>query len=176
MTAVSNSSTRSIGRRINVRVIVFILILVAPIGAISYLLIKSMLNGGVEMTAQGAVVDLKALGNFPFNKITGTLNDVPQRYRNLDNQKVILTGFITPDSGAGSSANRFTLVYNVQLCCFSGPPQVQERVYCFMKSEKRLPPDTQLVKVSGTLHVRLVKENGVITSVYDLDVDQGPEI
>src|SRR6059058_2076282 len=79
-------------------------------------------------------VDLKALGNFPFDQNNGSINDIPPAFRALEGKKVLLDGFMYSPRNAGDKGHEFQLVYNVTKCCFSGPPQVQERVYGYVHS------------------------------------------
>src|SRR5262249_15408102 len=124
-------------------------------------------------------VNLRALGNFEFDPDYGKITDVPARYRELEGQKVLLSGEIYSLHEAGPNVGEFQLVYSIQKCCFNGPPRVQER--CFATVSR----DTKKVtvrgdgyhNVMGTLHVTVKREKlpngelGGVTEVYHLDVD-----
>lgn len=84
----------SIGRRINVRMITVVAVFGLLVGFPVYTFVKAQLNGGVEHTSYGEKVDLKAMGNFPFNESNGTVNDIPLKFRALDGKQVILQGFV----------------------------------------------------------------------------------
>jgi len=81
-------------------------------------------------------------------------------------------------SSAGSRGTEFQFVYNVTKCCFSGPPLVQERVYGHVtKGDVPLFDMFTFARVTGTLHVRVVRDDGgAIHSVYDLDVDKAEPV
>jgi hypothetical protein len=67
----------------------------------------------------------------------------------------------------------FELVYSIAKCCFGGPPQVQERVFAHVPKDMRIPNLTySFANVYGTIHVGVKEDNGVVTSVYDLDVQK----
>jgi hypothetical protein len=159
--------------RFNVRLLVFVLAISAPFLYIVGSAIWSSVTGGISDRGAYKEVDLKLLGNFNFDDRTGTLENVPAQYRALDGQKVLLRGYMFSPETAGDKGLKFQFVYDVNKCCFSGPPLVQERV--FVKASKEVPIYDQytLADVVGTLHVRLVRSQpgGPVISVYDLDAE-----
>ena len=160
--------------RVNVRLIAFLLIVSAPFVWIVGSAVRHSMSGGVVDRGGFKEVDLKALGNFPFDGVEGKLEDVPKRFRELDGQKVLLKGFMFSPESAGGRGRKFQFVYNVANCCFNGEPQVQERVFAYAKKDNiDLYPQDVFAEVTGTLHVRVEKDSltGKITSVYDLDVE-----
>ena len=165
------STHRPVSRRINFRLLAFIVVVGGLVGYPVYLMLDSW--GGTRQVGQYTELNLKAIGNFPFPDSGGRTEDVPQRWRELDGKKVLLQGEIfAPD--AGSEMTNFQLVYSIQKCCFNGPPKVQERVFAYLPPGRPLPNyDQQVVaKVYGTLHVKVKSDGGVVTSVYDLDVEK----
>lgn len=160
--------------RINLRLFLFIAVISTPFIWAAYAGARLLLNGGIEDMGSYKMVDLKSLGFFNFDDVKGTIDNVPGRYRNLDGQRVALDGFMWAPDHAVRTRN-FEFVYNIQKCCFNGPPFVQERV--FVHSSTALPITGRLWRLTGTLHVRLQKnEIGTITSVYTMDVDQWQEM
>ena len=158
---------------VNVRLLVFLLVVSAPFLLIIGSAVRHSVTGGVTDRGGYKEVDLKSLGNFPFSTVDGRLEDVPQRFRELDGQKVLLRGFMYAPENAGSRGRKFQFVYNVANCCFNGPPQVQERVFGYAKDDVELFNESVFAEVTGKLHVRLVKDasTGQITSLYDMDVE-----
>ena len=133
---------------------------------------RYLFNGGVEDHGNYKVVDLKALGNFNFDQAAGGINDVPAHFRKLDGECVQLTGFMWSPSSAAQLKD-FQFVYNVAKCCFNGPPLVQERVFAhILPGSRPLPYVDNYVKLTGVIHVDVKKQDGVITSVYTLDVEK----
>ena len=166
------------GSKINVRLIVFLLLVCTPFVYIIGKSVMHAMTGGIVDRGGYKDVDLKALGNFPFDQSQGALTDVPERYRNLNGQRVRLTGFMFGAETAGDRGRKFQFVYDVNKCCFGGPPQVQERVFAYAKKDIPIYDYSVLAEVIGTLHVRVVKDNdtGAITSLFDLDVEQAQAI
>jgi len=162
----------------NLRLWIFILAISAPfLWIIGSAVIQSM-TGGISDHGDYKEVDLKQLGNFTFDDLSGKVQDVPERYRNLDGQRVLLKGYMAYPEDAKSRGRRFQFVYNVTKCCFSGPPLVQERVFAKAKSDIPIYDTNTFAEVVGTLHVRLIKEpvSGKIVSVYDLDVESAKRL
>lgn len=155
---------------INFRLILFIAVVALPLLGVGWLMVRSLLTKGVIQHGDYAEVDLKALGNFPFDEANGTRDDVPARWRELDGKRVELKGFMFNPLSARDS-NEFQFVYNVTKCCFSGPPRVQERVYAHARTDMPLFPQDECAKVVGILHVRVIRDRTqAIHSVFDLDV------
>jgi hypothetical protein len=142
------------------------------IGVPTYWYLDAAITGGVKDVGGGyKEVDLKAMSNFIFDQTSGTINDVPEKWRKLDGQKVILYGEMWQPYQAGDSVGGFELVYSIAKCCFSGPPQVQHFVKATVVDGKKVGYYDGLVKVTGTLHVDVKKANGKVERVYELDVE-----
>ena len=124
-------------KKLNVRLIVFLAVVTAPFAWFTYVFLNQTLTGGIIHHGNYTSVDLKAMGNFPFDGINGQLTDIPERYRNLDGKKVELEGFMWAGNSASSEVNRFEFVYNISKCCFNGPPLVQERVFAHGPQQRR---------------------------------------
>jgi hypothetical protein len=150
--------------------IILLLVVLVPIGWIVWTFADLTLSKGISNHGEYKIVNLKALGNFPFNDVSGTVEDVPAHFRGLDGQKVIFDGQMYVDYTTAPMVNRFQLVYSIQDCCFNGPPRVQERV--FASSQKPVPVYSQLARVYGTLHIRTLRENGKVVSVFEMDVEK----
>ena len=157
---------------LNPRLVVVVGIFALLIGFPVYSLVKAELNHGVERVAGGYHVNLKALGDYSFNEDDGTIANVPPRFRELDGKKVTLEGFVAPTNSASDRVQVFPFVYNVQKCCFGGPPKVQERVFAISR-HVAVPNTGEEVSLTGTLHVSVVKdpETSKVISVYTMDVD-----
>src|SRR5271154_3433617 len=170
---------RPLSQRINFRMIAVVGVVLFLVGYPIYTYLDAAITGGVENAGNGMKkVDLKALGNFPFDEKTSTINDVPQKWRALDGQKVILEGFMYAGNSAADNINRFQFVYNVAKCCFGGPPRVQERVFTIVPNGGTVPYYYgDMVRCTGTLHVQVVKnEAGTTNSVYVMVLDKVDEL
>ncbi len=160
-----------LSERINIRMVLFIGIIAFLIGSPVYILISEQLTGGIHHSGQYYEVNLKAMGNFTFDGNNGTINDVPQQWRDLDGKKLSLVGEIYAPSEASNEIHRFELVYSIAKCCFGGPPKVQERVFCVVPNNGTIEYQGGFANVKGTLHVKIAKDAGAVTSVYVLDVE-----
>lgn len=112
-------------------------------------------------------VDLKALGGFAFNDQAGIEQDIPDEFRKLNGKKVSLMGMMWAPASVGANVAEFQLVYHVDFSGFH-VPQPQERVFVHW-SGRRIQWFDQLVRLRGTLHVQLLRnETGTVYSVYTL--------
>lgn len=157
----------------NWRLFAFIGFFFVLFGGFGYTILSEVLTHGIHQHGNYVSVELKPLGQFPFNEQTGLLTDVPKEYRELDGKRVELKGMMWDLRSAGPQLAQFQLVYNITKCCFSGPPQVQERVFVHMPINKSVQYYDQLVSCVGKLHVRLKRDDqGTVRSVYDLDLER----
>jgi hypothetical protein len=168
-------------RKLNLRVLIFaglvFLLLVWPI----YMLVRNTLSHGIIDRGSYKEVNLKALGNFPLIPAKGTMNDVPERFRALDGRRVQLEGLVGPPlNDASRHPGQFQFVYNIQICCFGGPPYPQERVFCKPASgcaDNVYADPGGSYRMVGILHVNVQKdETGNISSVYTMDVEKSDPI
>ena len=159
-------------RRVNVRLFVFLAVILCLLGLPLYIYLDSVFTGGIKNHGDRVEVDLKAMSNFPFDQANGTANDIPQQFRALDGKRIEVTGEIWSPNSAGDGIDRFDLVYSIAKCCFNGPPQVQHFVKAHAKSDP-LPYYNGLVRVVGTLHINVKRdpEVGKVTQVYELEVE-----
>ncbi len=163
-----------LSERINVRMLVFIGVLALIVGYPVYILIDAQVSGGIRNVAGGyKQVDLKAMSSFNFDQANGNLNDIPEKWRDLNGQKVVLYGEMWQPYSANNEVAGFDLCYSIAKCCFSGPPQVQHFVQSKVTNGKSVEAYDGLVKVTGTLRVDVKKdrEAGKVVSVYQLDCD-----
>ena len=159
--------------RFNIRVLVFILIIAAIPGYVLYVMIDAQISGGIKNVAGGyKEVNLKAMSSFELDQTEGTINDVPQKWRDLNGQKVVLQGEMWQPYSANNEIAGFDLCYSIAKCCFSGPPKVQHFVKSRVMSGKTVNYYDGQVKVTGTLHVDVKSDQGKLTSVYQLDVER----
>jgi hypothetical protein len=167
-----------LSERINFRVIIFAAVILFLLGWPVFKFLSESLTGGIHDHGSYKEVDLKQLGNFSFDDYTGTVNDVPAKYRSLDGQKILLEGEIYDLQEAGPGIHDFQVVYSIAKCCFNGPPKVQERVFATAKKNAKVKYQYGVYhKVLGTLHVTTKRatlpggEQGPVIEVYHLDVD-----
>jgi hypothetical protein len=173
MDAVASDVKIPLRERINFRIILFTAVVLFLIGTPVYIFVKETVTGGIETVGDLKKVDLKAMGNFPFDEVNGTVSDIPERYRALDGQKVQLEGEVYDDTEAGDRMTRFQLVYSIAKCCFGGPPKVQERVWVQVPPDMKVPNISgAFARVSGTLKIDLNRQEGKATQVYVMSMDK----
>ncbi len=161
-----------LSERINVRMLLFAAVMLLLIGYPTYYYLDIALTGGVKDLGNGyKEVDLRAMSTFPFDQNNGTLNDVPEQWRALDGQKVVLYGEMWNGTSAGDKLATFELVYSIATCCLSGPPQIQHFVHSKVADNGMADYYSGQVKVTGTLNVDVKREAGKVVSVYQLNVE-----
>ena len=102
----------------------------------------------------------------------GSVERIPEPLRQLDGQKVHVSGFMLPVKVEGGLATEFLIVRNPLVCCYGMMPAPNEWV-CVKAPGKGVPMqmDTPL-QFSGTLHVGEIYENDFFVGVYRLDADK----
>jgi hypothetical protein len=63
------------------------------------------------------------------------------------------------------------LCYSISSCCFNGPPKVQHFVKATVLPGHDVEYSQGIVNVVGTLHVGVERGDGLVKSVYRLDVE-----
>src|SRR5437867_4355368 len=126
----------SLSERINFRLIVFILAILAPIGWVVYMYVDAVVSGGIHDRGSYIEADLKAMSLFPFDGVNGTINDVPRQWRALDGKRVQVVGEMYAPGSAAPEVRNFQVVYSIAKCCFNGPPQIQH----FVQAQARRDP------------------------------------
>jgi hypothetical protein len=162
-----------LSERINLRVIVFSLIVLAVIGTPVYWFLEETITGGIIDRGEYKEVNLQAMSLFPLDQENGKFEDIPEKWRNLDGQRVILQGEMYAPNSSSSDVSKFDLVYSISKCCNTSAPQVQHFVKSTVTGGRTVPFYGQRVEVTGTLHVKVKKTDaGGIESVYTLDVEK----
>ena len=161
-----------LSRRINFRMLALIGVLATLVGYPVSVLIDFQLNGGIKTVAGGyKLIDLKAMGSFDFDQINGARQDIPQKWRDLDGQKVILYGEMWNSSTTGDSVHNVVLCYSVMNCRVGGPPRVQHFVDARALPGKSLETYGGQVEVKGVLHVDVERQGGRVSNIYRIDVE-----
>jgi len=162
--------------RINFRLLFFSLAVLLVIGYPVYIYLEDKLTGGIRDIGDGVKqVNLKAMSSFVFDQTNGTVADIPEQWRQLDGQRVLLQGeMVPPNLSARGGAGKFQLVYSVQQCCFTGVPQIQHFIQCTVPDGDEVPYYDYQVKVLGKLTVKVTRdpETGKINGVYHVDVER----
>jgi len=157
-----------------IRVGLIIAIITSLVGYAVYATYQIMVKKGID----GDRVELQAISSFEMNQRHGTIADVPAAYRALDGKKIWLEGEVKPNTFmVMGSTTRFEICYSVQRCCVGTEPKAQHFVMCKLGGgQKMMVGDGQRVKVFGTFHVKVIRdEGGIIQSVYQMDVEKAEQ-
>ncbi|MGD0769311.1 MAG: hypothetical protein ABSB42_14095 [Tepidisphaeraceae bacterium] len=136
-----------------------------------YVYTDALITGGITRRGDLLVVDLKALSSFEMDQDTGTTQDIPLRYRQLDGKRVLLVGQMWDPYVADGQIRIFTLVYSISNCCFNGPPKIQHFIQATVPPGQAVEYSSDFVDVVGTLHVGVESAAGHVQSVYRIDVE-----
>ncbi|MGA3067084.1 MAG: hypothetical protein ABSF29_09580 [Tepidisphaeraceae bacterium] len=160
--------------RINWRIAVFGAVVLMLVGVPFYIWADEVITGGIHNHGSYKEVDLKAMSSFDMDQINGTMQDIPQKFRALEGQKVLMIGEMwAPQEAGEGKLSYFVLVYSKTKCCFNGPPLAQHFV------DGNVAPGAEVyyyetpVNVWGTVHIYVRKDaEGVIKSIYHVDVEK----
>jgi hypothetical protein len=171
--AAKRPAAKPLGERINLRLWGFL-----AVASLPFLWAAWTILGTSTIQKQGDYyfVDLKGMGNFPMDAKRDDERVIPPEVRALDGKKVKFDGEMYAPDAARDNVQQFQLVYSIVQCCMGGPPKVQERVFAFVPPGKRIPNYSgSQVEVTGTLHVKVEKQNGEAVSVFTMEVDEVKE-
>jgi len=160
-------------QRINWRLIVLASIVLIIVGVPFYIWLDEVVTGGIHDYGSYKEVDLKAMSTFDMDQQSGTMDDIPVKFRQLDGKRCLMVGEMwNPRSAGDESLSYFVLVYSKTKCCFNGPPLAQHFVDGNVVKGSKIYYYETPVKVWGTVHVFIHKDKGVIKSIYHVDVDK----
>jgi hypothetical protein len=99
-------------------------------------------------------------------------NQIPDKIKALDQQKVAVTGFMLPVKMEGGLVKEFLLVKDPMMCCYGVMPKLNEWVVVKMvgsgvKALMDIP-----ITFEGRLRVGEMYENGYLTGLYLLEGDR----
>jgi hypothetical protein len=162
-----------LAERINFRVITFVAVLVGIFLFLFGGAIKQMMTGGIVDRGDYVEVDLFTISNFEMDQALAGDDSVPQEFRELNGKRVQLIGemYRSTESRTTGDVHSFDLVYSISKCCVTSAPKIQHFIQSRVVPGKKVKYYPGLVKVVGTLHVGVQKQDGRIVSVYRLDVE-----
>ena len=163
-------AARPLSERLNLRLWIFLGVIAVP-----FLWAMWTIFGAGTITQHGDYfsVDLKGMGNFPFDAKRDTESAIPKDVLALNGKKVHFEGEMYAPSEASQYVHDFQLVYSIVACCMGGPPKVQERVFAYVPEHKKIRNYSgQQVTCTGTLHIKVVRDpSGEAVSVFTMEVD-----
>jgi hypothetical protein len=102
-------------------------------------------------------------------------NQIPDKIKALDRQKVAVTGFMLPVKMDGGLVKEFLLVKDPMMCCYGIMPKINEWVVVKMVGKGVKPLMDIPITFDGKLRVGEMYENGYLTGVYLLEGDRMAE-
>jgi len=103
-------------------------------------------------------------------------NQIPEKIKALDQQKVAVTGFMLPVKMDGGLVKEFLLVKDPMMCCYGVMPRINEWVVVKMVGKGVKPLMDIPITFEGKLRVGEMYENGYLTGVYLLEGDRMAEV
>ena len=112
-------------------------------------------------------VDFATLGGFSFDQDKGTLADIPPEIRQLDGQRIAVEGLMIP-MDQGDNISEFALVprYLERMAM-----PIQETIVARIIDGRAVGYSPDRIRVFGTLHVRISRDEGYLVCIYDMIVD-----
>jgi len=99
------------------------------------------------------------------------LKGVSGRVRKLDDQRVVIRGFMIPTRTERSRVRSFLLVRMQASCCFGLPPQLTDVLEVQVAGDPVPALRDRTVDVAGTFHVQERWTGRYLSSLYQMDAD-----
>ena len=116
-------------------------------------------------SAEAEEVDFATLSGFDY--VEGM--DLPSEVTDLDERTIRVPGFMNPEVDGEDDVEYFMLIDDA--CGCEGIPKLNEIIFCAMPEGETTDILSGTVFVEGTIYVGEQVEDGVVVSVYELDVD-----
>ena len=118
--------------------------------------------------ADGKTLDitLHELGNFEYNEDDD--KTIPDDVRKLEGAKVKVAGVMMPMDQSGR-VTRFMLVNDMMSCCYGTAPKLQNVAMVEMPKDKWIAATGDRIDVTGTLHVKVQREDGFVLSIFQIE-------
>jgi hypothetical protein len=158
-------------RRIKWRFVFFFLITGTVIAIPAYAWFWSQQPDDIVVFDTYKKVSLKALSGIPFDPANGKITDIPQRYRDLEGQRVKLAGFmVAPGAQRYTNIKNFDLFY-IDPNVGSANPPVQAHIHCTVQGNGVVRYLSGPATVWGFFHCDIHRDANTheITSIYQLE-------
>lgn len=101
-------------------------------------------------------------------------NEIPDKVKQIDGQKVAITGFMLPIDVDKGKVQRFLLLKSTLSCCFGVAPRINEVIYVeYSKKQKIQTVMDMPITVFGKLSIgQQFREDLMLVGVYQLDLDE----
>ena len=95
--------------------------------------------------------------------------ELPADVSGYNGKQVSVSGFMATEDGSEGDVEYFIIINDA--CGCEGTPKMNEMVFCVMPSGETTRLKDGRVTVTGKFHVSEEKEEGVVVSLYGLEVD-----
>lgn len=95
--------------------------------------------------------------------------DLPEEVSKLNGKQVRVSGFMATEDGSEGDVAYFIIINDA--CGCEGTPMMNEMVFCIMPEGETTTLKDGRVEVTGKFYVGEEKEEGVVVSLYGLEVD-----
>lgn len=167
----STSVQVPLSQRINVRLTLFMAIVLGMVGFVLWKFVENKVTGGIINRGSYLEVDLYTISNFEMDQSKASQDSIPKSFRDLDGKRVMLIGEMYQPYAVAGKISEFDLVYSISKCCVTTSPKIQHFVKAKVVPGKTVNYYPNLVRVIGTLHVGVEMGQGRINSIYRLDVE-----
>ena len=96
-------------------------------------------------------------------------DQIPEKVKALNDQKVAVTGFMLPVKMDGGLVKEFLLVKDPMMCCYGVMPRINEWIVVRMTGAGVKPLMDVPITFEGKLKVGEMYENGYLTGIYLLE-------
>lgn len=97
---------------------------------------------------------------------------LPNTVQILSDKQVAVTGFMLPTKLVEGRAVEFLLLKNQSACCYGVMPRVNEWIVVHTAGKGIQPLMDVPVTALGTLHIGEIRNNGQLSGLYQLDLDE----
>jgi len=120
-----------------------------------------------KITGLDKILTFDELTSWPYED---GLNGMPQRIKDLNGKKVLMTGFMLPIDEV-QNIKEFLLVQSLWSCCFGQPPDINGIVRVVMPKGKTTDYFFDPLKIIGTFKVEATVMDGYCVDIYQLHVE-----
>lgn len=96
-------------------------------------------------------------------------DQIPDRVKQLDGKKALVTGFMLPVKTDKGLVTEFLLMKDPMMCCYGVVPQINEWIVVRMANNGVQALQDVPISFYGKLHVKELYDNGYLSGIYLLE-------
>jgi hypothetical protein len=120
---------------------------------------------GTLTSSDATEVSFETLSDFEYKEGM----ELPSEVTKYDGETVEVSGFMRREDSGEGEVEYFMLISDI--CGCEGTPKLNEIIFCAMPDGETTKIHSSIVTVTGTLWVGEREEDGIVVSIYDMDVD-----